>query len=76
MPSSVCMHIFLPLGHDAFNVFVWGTTIYTISIYWIFSGFYMLLDITNKPRFLRKFKTQPGLNEPLERSKLFKVCHI
>lgn len=33
----------------------------------------MILDITNKPRFLRKFKTQPGFNEPLEKSKLFKV---
>lgn len=54
-------------------MFVWGTSIYTISIYWMFSAFYMILDITNKPKFLRKFKTQPGFNEPLERSKLFKV---
>lgn len=33
----------------------------------------MFLDITNKPAFLRKYKIQPGTNEPVDLRKLKKV---
>lgn len=60
-------------GDDPYNLLVWGTTIYTILIYWGFSGFYMFFDFTNRPKFLRKFKVQPGTNEPLDKKLFFKV---
>jgi fatty acid hydroxylase domain-containing protein 2 len=33
----------------------------------------VLLDVTNKPKFLRKYKIQPGTNEPIETKQLIKV---
>ena len=31
---------------------------------------YTLMDVTNKPQFLRKYKIQPGTNEPVDLDKL------
>lgn len=62
-------------GDDPYNLLVWGTTIYTILIYWGFCGFYMFFDFTNRPKFLRKFKVQPGTNEPLDKKLFFKVTN-
>ena len=31
---------------------------------------YILMDVTNKPKFLRKYKIQPGTNEPVDSAKL------
>jgi fatty acid hydroxylase domain-containing protein 2 len=52
---------------------VWWTTIITFLVYWGFGMIYVLLDVTNKPKFLRKYKIQPGTNEPIENQKLIKV---
>lgn len=54
-------------------MWVWGTVFYTFIIYWIFASFYTFMDITNKPKFLRKYKIQPGTNEPVDKSKLQKA---
>jgi len=54
-------------------LFVWWTTIYTFFIYWTFGAIYTLLDLTNKPKLLRKYKVQPNTNEPLDKKKLYKV---
>lgn len=42
-------------------------------MYWIFGGIYTVLDIVNKPAALRRYKIQPGTNEPVETKKLLKV---
>ena len=34
------------------------------SVYWITSLLFLMLDFTQAPRFLYKYKTQPGMNEP------------
>ena len=31
---------------------------------------YIFMDVTNKPRFARKYKIQPGTNEPVDFTKL------
>lgn len=49
------------------------TQIFSILLYWIAGSFYIFMDVTNKPKFLMKYKTQPGKNEPLEWGKLFGV---
>lgn len=45
----------------------------TFAVYWIFGGIYTFLDVTNKPSALRRYKIQPGTNEPVDRKRLMKV---
>jgi fatty acid hydroxylase domain-containing protein 2 len=49
-------------GEDDFDLWVTYTSIYSVLIYWLLGGFYMFIDITLK---LRRFKVQPGTNEPI-----------
>lgn len=42
-------------------------------VYWSLGSVYTLLDLTNWPQFVRKYKVQPGTNEPVEGNKLIKV---
>lgn len=65
--------IFLVSGDDPFMFWVFGTNIFTMLVYWMFGGFYTFMDLTNCPAFLRKYKIQPGTNEPVERARLLKV---
>ncbi|KAK7863568.1 hypothetical protein R5R35_014066 [Gryllus longicercus] len=60
-------------GEDPYNFWVYGTMLLTFVVYWLFGGIYTILDITNKPAALRRYKIQPGTNEPVETKKLLKV---
>lgn len=60
-------------GKDPFLLWVVWTTIYSVSLYWLGGAIYTYLDLTGKPKFLRKYKTQPGMNEPLEYPNVKKV---
>uniref|UniRef100_A0A336MLZ0 CSON001210 protein n=1 Tax=Culicoides sonorensis TaxID=179676 RepID=A0A336MLZ0_CULSO len=61
------------LGDDPFMLWVVYTQVFSIGLYWIVGSVYLFMDVTNKPKFLRKYKTQPGKNEPLEWKKLVLV---
>jgi hypothetical protein len=61
------------VGEDPFNLWVYGTTVLSLGVYWLFGGIYTLLDVTNKPAALRRYKIQPGTNEPVDNKKLFNV---
>lgn len=52
---------------------VYGTTILSFAVYWFFGGIYTILDVTNKPAALRRYKIQPGTNEPVDTKRLLKV---
>lgn len=52
---------------------VWWTTAYTFLVYWGFGAIYTLMDLTNRPRFLRRYKIQPNTNEPVDTKRLIKV---
>lgn len=54
------------VGDDEFNLAVIGTFIITNTIYWTVGGIYSYFDITGTPEFLRKYKIQPGTNEPVD----------
>ncbi|CAG0895066.1 unnamed protein product [Cyprideis torosa] len=56
-----------------FNMIVYGTTAVGFVVYWIFGLMYTSFDVTLKPETLRKYKIQPGTNEPVETSRLLKV---
>ena len=49
------------------------TSFYTIALYWIVGSLFVIMDITNKPSFLRKYKTQPEAHIPLEKKEVFKA---
>lgn len=60
-------------GEDVFTYWVYGSTMLTFIVYWVFGGVYTILDVTNKPAALRRYKIQPGTNEPVDTKKLLKV---
>ncbi|XP_058454444.1 fatty acid hydroxylase domain-containing protein 2-like isoform X1 [Malaya genurostris] len=62
------------VGDDPEFLYVWGQTLYAHSFFWIVGFFYVLMDITERPKFLRKYKTQPGANEPVTWNDLRKVA--
>lgn len=52
---------------------VWWTTAYTFLIYWGFGAIYTVMDLTNRPKFLRRYKVQPNTNEPVDTKRLVQV---
>lgn len=50
-----------------------GSWLLMIVVYWVVGGIYTILDITNRPAALRRYKIQPGTNEPVDKRKLCKV---
>ena len=50
-----------------------GTTTLTFLVYWLFGGLYTFMDLTSRPRALRRYKIQPGTNEPVSRGELLRV---
>lgn len=60
-------------GDDPMMLWVFGTTIFTMIVYWSVGGIYTFMDLTNRPACLRKYKIQPGTNEPVEAGRLMKV---
>lgn len=60
-------------GEDPYYLFIYGSTLFTFLVYWVFGGIYTLLDVTNKPAIIRRYKIQPGTNEPVENKRLMKV---
>ncbi|XP_068159798.1 fatty acid hydroxylase domain-containing protein 2 isoform X1 [Drosophila tropicalis] len=60
-------------GDDPMILWVFGTTIFTMFVYWSVGGIYTFMDLTNRPACLRKYKIQPGTNEPVEAGRLLKV---
>lgn len=69
--------IFQSIGEDPFNIYFFGTVIYSAFLtYWVFGGIYIILDMTLKPEFLRKYKIQDQTNEPLDKKLLMKVVKV
>lgn len=44
-----------------------------LGTYWSVSFMYAFMDFTQRPKFLMKYKIQPGRNEPLDMKKFIKV---
>ncbi|XP_046394002.1 fatty acid hydroxylase domain-containing protein 2 isoform X2 [Ischnura elegans] len=61
------------IGDDYVTVYVFGSTFIAFFVYWFVGGIYTLLDLTNKPAALRRYKIQPGTNEPVDNKRLMKV---
>lgn len=54
-------------------LWVVGSTVFTFVVYWFFGSIYTLMDLTNRPAILRRYKVQPGTNEPVDIGRLIRV---
>lgn len=50
-----------------------GTLIYSTIVYWAFGAIFTVFDLTCWPKALRKYKTQPEMNEPVDKRRLTQV---
>lgn len=65
--------LFLNIDDDyTFKVII--RLVYTTGLYWIIGILYIVMDITNKPKFFRKYKTQPEAHVPLDMKKFIPAC--
>ncbi|MCL4117038.1 UNVERIFIED_CONTAM: hypothetical protein GTU68_062064 [Idotea baltica] len=63
-------------GNDSFNLFVYGSFIIGYIVYWGIGSLYTFMDLTGKPQFIRRFKIQPGTNEPVDTNQLLKLIAV
>ena len=52
-----------------------GTPVLGLATFWSAGILYILMDVTLKPETLRRYKTQPGTNEPVDTYRLLQVGH-
>ncbi|KAH8386380.1 hypothetical protein KR093_000120 [Drosophila rubida] len=64
------------IGDDPMRLWVLGTTTVVFCVYWLYAAIFTLMDITNRPRFLRKYKIQPGQNEPVHLGRLWQAIKV
>ncbi|KAM7350130.1 fatty acid hydroxylase domain-containing protein 2-like [Cochliomyia hominivorax] len=55
------------------TIWIFGTSLVMMLTYWSYAAFFTFLDVTNKPRWIVKYKIQPGQNEPVDKQKLWKA---
>ena len=44
-----------------------------MCLYWGVGSIYILMDYFNLPKWIRKYKVQPGTNEPVDTKRLISV---
>ncbi|XP_017137990.1 fatty acid hydroxylase domain-containing protein 2 [Drosophila miranda] len=64
------------IGEDPWRLWVLGSTVTIFSVYWVYAALFTIMDITNRPRFIRKYKIQPGQNEPVDLTKLWRAIKV
>uniref|UniRef100_A0A182JFX0 Uncharacterized protein n=2 Tax=Anopheles atroparvus TaxID=41427 RepID=A0A182JFX0_ANOAO len=61
------------VGDDPERLYVWGLSFYVHTLYWVLGSFFVFMDLFQWPAGLRKYKNQPGINEPLKWVDLRKI---
>lgn len=65
------------INHKKTNKFFpQGVLTVMFCTYWTVGGLYTAMDVLNRPVAFRKYKVQPGTNEPVDRKKLIQVFII
>ncbi|XP_013101065.2 fatty acid hydroxylase domain-containing protein 2 [Stomoxys calcitrans] len=64
------------VGDDPFTVYVVGSTILVLAIYWTYAGIFAIIDYTQRPKWLVKHKIQPDQNVPLDMEKFWKAVKV
>lgn len=60
------------VGDDEYILLLWLVQFISCLSYAVTGGAYLIIDITNKPKFLQKYKIQPDVNVPLNLKLLWK----
>ena len=61
--------------YPTFNFHV-GSLLVTSGFYWLSAGIYAIMDFTQKPAFLMKYKIQQDKNVPVDPKRFLKVTSI
>ncbi|KAK2149066.1 hypothetical protein LSH36_469g01051 [Paralvinella palmiformis] len=59
-----------------YNLIVYGTLAWLGVVFYGLCGLLMYVDLTGKPKWMLKFKTQPGINEPLDGKRLWNAVQV
>lgn len=68
--SSMLMEKFIFRDADEHDFTIWVTSTAVFIVFWIASFTFLIIDLTGS---LKKYKIQPGRNEPLDTTKLVGV---
>lgn len=60
-------------GHRYHGLWIFGTTLYSVLVVAVVGGSFLFMDVTGYPKFMRKYKIQPGTNDPLTGEQLKKL---
>lgn len=60
-------------GDNPFILWTIGINLFTAAVYWAGAIFYLILDLIDKPKWIAKYKIQPGVNEPVDVNAVIKV---
>ncbi|CAL1289047.1 unnamed protein product [Larinioides sclopetarius] len=65
--------IYDSVGHDEYAMVVWGSILITTLVYWIVGLCYTFFDMTGKPAFLLKYKTQGTASYPVSADQVLAI---
>ncbi|XP_073996594.1 fatty acid hydroxylase domain-containing protein 2 isoform X2 [Rhodnius prolixus] len=60
-------------GDEPSTYWIYGSLLFTFVVYWVFGALYTILDVIDKPSMLKRYKIQPGTNDPVDKDQLIKV---
>lgn len=63
-------------GEDTFSLYVYGTFAVSSSTYMTVTMIYAAMDFTQQPKFLMKYKVQPGKNQPPKFRTFLKILGV
>lgn len=55
---------------DDYRLWFHGTVLLTTTLFWTIGLLFIIIDKTGRPKFMQKYKIQPGTNEPVEEERL------
>uniref|UniRef100_A0A1Q3FNC4 Putative c-4 sterol methyl oxidase n=1 Tax=Culex tarsalis TaxID=7177 RepID=A0A1Q3FNC4_CULTA len=64
------------VGDDQATLYIWFQSLYAYAFFWLFGGLYVLMDVTGWPKFARRYKNQPGMNEPITWTDIRKIIRV
>ncbi|CRK96634.1 CLUMA_CG009913, isoform A, partial [Clunio marinus] len=62
----------IPMGNNKKLILFSGLPV-VMGYFWIVAGIFLVYDLTQWPKYLRRYKIQPNMNNPVDREKLRKV---
>ena len=64
------------IGHNDFYLYVVGIVLSIQISFWGVGSIFIYMDLTGRPKWARKYKIQPGKNEPLDMKRLIETVKV